>query len=406
MNLHFQEIRVAGCALAGLALVFASAPLRAADEPPVDDRVMFDDFKINGQPVRMSFDSGAEGTAIFRPAAVRLGLKYSTPSPDAKLAPGESPVGRTDPVEFQFGSRTMTNTLAVLDLPDGLHADFDGVVGWGPLRRNFFVFDAASSRAKIDAAGRPPTPSDAWLQLPLRKDSPMLILDVPGQSGRTEAILIDTGAPDGVRLSPARWREWRTAHADAATTMDAYYTPGIGLVVEEVAWAKELTLGPLTLSNVTVKEGAIEDLLIPGYEATLGLTTLKGQNVVIDGKNGMAYFSRLTLPAKPFAHNRLGAVFVPSDMQHEPLEAHVAKGSPAETAGIRNGDVLLKIDALDVTKWRTDPAVMPMSKFWQRPAGTKFALALKRGDKEFSVAVTLRDTLGPDVSTAGPTPSP
>jgi C-terminal processing protease CtpA/Prc len=93
-------------------------------------------------------------------------------------------------------------------------------------------------------------------------------------------------------------------------------------------------------------------------------------------------------------------------MQHEPLEAHVAKGSPAETAGIRNGDVLLKIDALDVTKWRTDPAVMPMSKFWQRPAGTKFSLVLKRGDKEFTVAVSLRDILGPGVTAAGTAPSP
>jgi len=406
MNLSFQKISVAGCALAGLALVFASAPLRAADEPPVDDRVMFDDFKINGQPVRMSFDSGAETTAIFRPAAIRLGLKFSDPSPATKLAPGESPIGRTDPVEFQFGSQTMTNTFAVLDVPSGLHTDFDGVVGWGPLRRNFFVFDAASSKAKMDAAGQPPTPAAAWQQLPLRRDSKMLVLDIPGQPGQPGGVLIDTGSPYGVKLSPTRWREWRTAHADAPTTMDAYYTPGIGLVVKEIAWAKDLILGPLTLSNVPVQEAAVDVLTIPGYEATLGLTALKCQNVVVDGKNGVAYLSRLTLPAKPYAHNRLGAVFVPSDMQHDPLEAHVAKGSPAETAGIRNGDVLLKIDALDVTKWRTDPAVMPMSKFWERPAGTKFALALKRGDKEFTVVVTLRDILGPGVTAAGTAPSP
>ena len=300
----------------------------------------------------------------------------------------------------------MTNTFAVLDVPAGLLADCDGLVGWGPLRTNFFVFDAVSSNAKMDAAGQSPTPTSAWQQLPLRNDSRMLVLDIPGQPGQPGGVLIDTGASGGVKLSPARWREWRTAHADAPTTMDAYYTPGIGLVVKEEAWAKDLILGPLTLSNVPVQEAAVDVLLISGYEATLGMAALKRQNVVVDGKNGVAYFSRITLPARPYAHNRLGAVFVPSDMQHEPLEAHVAKGSPAETAGIRNGDVLLKIDALDVTKWRTDPAVMPMAKFWQRPAGTKFTLALKRGDKEFAVAVTLRDILGPGVTAAGPTPSP
>jgi len=82
-------------------------------------------------------------------------LKFSDPPPDAKLSPGESLVGRTDPVEFQFGSQTMTNTLAVLDVPSGLHTDFDGVVGWGPLHRNFFVFDAVRSKATMDAAGQP-----------------------------------------------------------------------------------------------------------------------------------------------------------------------------------------------------------------------------------------------------------
>ena len=47
--------------------------------------------------MRLSFDSGAETTAIFRPVAVRLGLKFFDPSSATKPAPGESPVGRTDP---------------------------------------------------------------------------------------------------------------------------------------------------------------------------------------------------------------------------------------------------------------------------------------------------------------------
>ena len=59
MNLSFQKISVTGCALVGLALVFASALLHAADEPPVDDRVMFDDFKINATASRCGCPSTA-----------------------------------------------------------------------------------------------------------------------------------------------------------------------------------------------------------------------------------------------------------------------------------------------------------------------------------------------------------
>ena len=65
--------------------------------------------------------------------------------------------------------------------------------------------------------------------------------------------------------------------------------------------------------------------------------------------------------------------------------AHVAAGSPADEAGIRNGG--------DATKLPTQQSDL---KF---PAGTKLALTLKRGDKEFAVTVTLRDILGPSAAT-------
>jgi C-terminal processing protease CtpA/Prc len=81
----------------------------------------------------------------------------------------------------------------------------------------------------------------------------------------------------------------------------------------------------------------------------------------------------------------------------EALEAYVLSGTPASEAGIRDGDALLKIDALDTTKWRTDPTVLPLARFWERSAGTKLTLLLKRDGKELSVTVTLRDLIGPGV---------
>ena len=71
--------------------------------------------------------------------------------------------------------------------------------------------------------------------------------------------------------------------------------------------------------------------------------------------------------------------------------AHVAEKSPAQKAGIRNGDILLKIGGLDVTKWRTDPKVLPLRRFWIRPAGTKLELSLTRDDKPLKATVELKD---------------
>jgi membrane-associated protease RseP (regulator of RpoE activity) len=278
--------------------------------------------------------------------------------------------------------------------------DVDGLLGWALLKDSSFTLDAVSGRLLNATSGNAPGPASAWQQLPVRKKSAMLVLEIPGQNGQPGGIVIDTGSGDGVDLAPAKWREWRAAHPTAPATLHAYYRAlPDGLHVREMVWAEELTVGPLTLTNVTVEEADAVFSAVPGYVATLGLAALRRQNVVVDGEKGIAYFSRQQVPAKAFPHNRLGAVFVPGDRPHDPLVAHVAASSPADEAGIRNGDILLKVDGDDATQWLMFPYPQSWLKF---SAGTKLALTLKRGDKEFAVTVTLRDILGPGALTPKP----
>jgi hypothetical protein len=398
--------------------------------PGLGEGIVVENVKINDQPVTIWFDTGSAYFNLFSPAAKRLGLKITEPPSGEKPPPGKVAVGETNPVKVQLEGITMTTTLAVVDMPAALSDDLDGYLGWGSIKGNFLITLMAGSRvltispaneamlvAELKRLGagsldrfapvdKAPDPADAFQQLRIRKDFEVLVLDLPAQTGPPGGVFIDTGNDSGVSLAPAQWREWRAAHATAPITMDAYYTPAVGLVVREVAWAKELTLGPLTLIDVTVQEAEDAEVAnVAGYAATLGLAALDRQDVIIDGKDGVVYFARQTAPVKPIQHNRLGAVFTPSDMQHDDLVAHVAAGSPAEMAGIRNGDLLLRIDAIDATKWRTDPAVRPVGKFWQRPAGTTMNLTLKRGEKQFTARVTLRDILGPGLDpTAKPSP--
>ena len=86
------------------------------------------------------------------------------------------------------------------------------------------------------------------------------------------------------------------------------------------------------------------------YEATLGLAALKRLDIVIDGKHGIAYLRPKKTPPLPYQHNRLGADFIPQDSHNDDLIAHVANGSPAYEAGIRDGDILLKEGEKDVHK--------------------------------------------------------
>jgi hypothetical protein len=118
------------------------------------------------------------------------------------------------------------------------------------------------------------------------------------------------------------------------------------------------------------------------HVATWGMAALKRLDFIVDGKQRVAYLRPQKTPPLPQQHNRLGATFVPRDAKSEDLILHVANGSPAYEAGIRNGDVLLKVGGRDVTKAEPIPENEPSI---YDPAGTKLKLTVKRGDEDVSL---------------------
>ena len=85
-------------------------------------------------------------------------------------------------------------------------------------------------------------------------------------------------------------------------------------------------------------------------------------------------------------------MFIPSDIdQTNDLIAHVIEASPAYRAGIRNGDVLLMINDMGVTNWRTDHRILPLHRFGSQAVGTKLKLVLVRDDVPYETIVTLEE---------------
>jgi len=128
---------------------------------------------------------------------------------------------------------------------------------------------------------------------------------------------------------------------------------------------------------------------------------IAAQGLVLDGPKGVAYLK----PRKGYRHswkyNRLGAVFVPKDLQSDALAAHVVENGPAWRRGLRPGDELVRLGSLDVTKWRTDPRILPLSRFFEMPAGTKLRLKLVREGKPLELEVTL-EAIFPAAEPGGP----
>ena len=362
--------------------------------------------EINGKPTRLAFDTGASESLIFPKTAEKLGLTYTNPPANIRLRVGETPMGRTEECELTLDGNKIKTVFGVIEVPTMLAWDVDGVLGWKPLSQNIFGIDARLGT--VSSLDEVPSEVANWVQLKLRSNSAILRLEVPGPGRKISIIFVDTGSSNGIKLSPAKWREWKAAHKNAPTTLDAYYAPSTGLVVAEESWADELSFGELKIFDVPVTQASKTEAEIgakgyeqengtnlPSYAATFGLAALKRLDLIIDGQVGVAHLHPRDPPGPAYEHNRLGAVFTPVNLQADDLIGHVADGSPAQEAGIRNGDILLKIGELDVTKWRTDPAVMPLTQFWTRPPGTKLELTLKRGEAVYRTNVVLRQILSP-----------
>jgi hypothetical protein len=361
------------------------------------------DVKINDTPVRFAIDTGAGlDLMLFASAAEELGLDY-TPASTGPTEPGKVNVGHTVPAKFEWDGVIYGEVqFGVVDAP--LPVDISGVIGWPIFRQHVLTLKLAENLVHL--GDEVPDEAQGWRKLPLVPGADTLRFKAnatPQDSG--PEILIDTGDDEGVTLPAKLWREWRSRHADLATTMNVKYTPSKGLVIYEVVPVREIVIGDITLRHVAVQgpeqdppKGTKDPTLV-----TFGLAALARLDVVTDGTAGDIYLqARQDEPVVNFPINRLGAVFVPDLAGKDDLIAHVAPHSPASSAGIRNGDVLLKIDQLDVTSWRTQPGILPLARFWEQPAGAKLKLTLKRKKKTITINATLADLRLADIKAAKP----
>jgi hypothetical protein len=366
-----------------------------------EDERIFVNARINGQPVRLAYDTGVSVPLILlSTAAQRLHLKVNPPPAGALIGPGEAPVGWTDQERLDFDDFGFTNietSVAIGEVPPGVKPNVDGMVGWPALSNNVFSVNFVTHTLTLFTNE---TQSFAdWLPCRIQTNLD-LVLALPTRDHSKPIIALDSGSAYGVALSPKKWIAWQHAHANQPMTMEAYFTPGAGLVVTKEGWADKISLGNLELNQVPVMAADSSAVALHAsphiqYQATLGFAALKRLDVIIDGKQGMVYLRPKPSPPLPYDHNRLGAVFVPADSHSDDLLAHVAAQSPAAEAGIRNGDTLLKIGPLDCTHWRTDPSIFPLSRFWDSPAGTKLEFTLNRDGKIFQATATLRNILPP-----------
>lgn len=356
-----------------------------------DERIWME-AKVNGKPARLCFDTGSCELILNSKGASRLGLKFTPPPQINATNHSQIPAGITEACDLEFGGSRMRTMFLVVEPPSALNLTHDGSVGWQAFANQMIRIDA--SGASVTQLFSLPEDLQTWTKFTVRTNNCIVGLEFTGSAGGLSVICVDTGVPFGVILRPQSWSQWKAAHKKQAMTLSAYYMLGAGLVVTEEMWAKDLSLGSLSLTDVPVMEANRVNVAAggEGFAANIGLAALKRLDFIIDGKNQTAYLRSKATPSPAYSHNCLGAVFTPRDLVHlqgEDLVARVVDGSPAFEAGIRDGDVLLKYNGIDTTKWLSQPTVVPNFQ----AAGETIELTLARGKETFTVKVSLKPIL-------------
>lgn len=251
------------------------------------------DVRINDKPVRFDYNTGAGVTLVHTRAAKRLGLKVSKPPSSPKPAPGKVQVGQAEFCKFTVGHETYHLRLATVHVPwllGGL-MDFDGVIGWPDLKDDFFAIDAAEDAIK--GVANLPHDTNGWAKLPLYQRTDVLALAISRADGKTGVLEVDTGNPDGVSLSPARWKEWRALHPHAHGKWQFNFMFGSGPAIGRRYVADDLAIGPLAWKRVPIRQARrTETSIATGadvFEASIGIAALKQLNVIIDRTNHLAW---------------------------------------------------------------------------------------------------------------------
>lgn len=269
----------------------------------VNTRVIFPQATINGKSAGLILDTGASSALFTDAGATRLGVKIALPAGLSSIKlPDNTGLALSEPVRLAVGGETYTAPLLVSAYNMAADVPIDGSIGWPEVRDNILVFDPTARTVRC--MEKLPPETAGWLKLKITPNN-VLVLETTLANGQTGEIAVDTGADYGVALAPEQWQEWRAAHPKATINADSGFMTSIGSWKAESAFANDVKLGTLTLTAVPVREANQAEVGTSGnYVGSLGLRALARMDLVLDGKNDVAYARPRPVLDNPSALNR------------------------------------------------------------------------------------------------------
>lgn len=291
---------------------------------------------LNGQgPYKLLFDTGSgAGLVLDEEVAVELGLK---PTGTQRIGDPNSP----EAIEAQLvnvarvtvGNLKLTDVNAVTWKRQGMGiADFPrGVVGLGLFGSRVVTIDYPRKQLIVESGALPAPDGRTVLKATFDDGIPSVQIDVAGvafrahlDSGSTGFLGLPVGAAQTLPLeaAPVQIGRARTASGDYA--------------VLEARLKGSVTIGALGLENPKLR-------FVDLPRANLGSDLLRTLVVSVDRKNGRVRLVSAGKPLEPSERPRLGVLTRGLKDGLLPVE-NVAPGSPADAAGVRPGDQIVRLN--------------------------------------------------------------
>ncbi len=221
----------------------------------------------------------------------------------------------------------------------------DGIIGYSVLSRYIFWINYDSLKVSIFTNGRMKYPRGGWLYEPILRTLPVQTAKIRDAITTNSRFLFDIGAGLCMMLNKEFLED--SNFLDKKRKLYAKEAEGVGGKIDmHMTVIKEMRMGPYRFRNIPVFvfDDTFNLTAYPYLSGIIGNDILRRFNLILNYAKKEFYFM-------PNSHYQEGFDYAYSGIELYMVDGiiilgDVATGSPAEAAGLKEGDVLIGINNL------------------------------------------------------------
>ncbi len=302
------------------------------------------DGEVNGNPVTILLDSGAGATVLDSTLAAELGLEGTGSLPARGIGGTREFSFVKVPTYYAAGALVSDQILAVMPLSEEFYPStgemIDLIIGYDFLSRFVTRIDYGSETITLFDPDSFSIDIDDISILPAERSMSLLSIEAVLEDSVPVTLLLDTGAGGSIHLTPSFFEN----HPEFMNNRQTFETIIQGVGGEETI--DGLRVGEITLGDYTVPGGLCSSFdggdMFSQYDGILGNAVLCRFILYLDYSSGQIILepSSLFEEGLPESLTGMGLEIENNNL----LVSKVIQGSPAEEAGILEGDILLEVD--------------------------------------------------------------